>query len=122
EQALSVVETPSDRIRQIMFHVAAISTHGAHTINSHDSLPAESRARLGGFDRALEQQIRCALRDGIEKGEFRSDLNIETHAVLLRYALGGLSALVARTPDDAAQIVNDVSRTLLAAVQKSVEA
>jgi AcrR family transcriptional regulator len=122
EQALSVVESPADRIRQIILHVAAISLHGAHRIDSHAGLPTELEEQLRGFDHALEQHIRSALSDGVEQGEFRSDLNVETDGVLLRHALGGLSALVAGTPDAAAEIVRDASRTLLAALRTSVEA
>ena len=117
EQALSVVETPSDTIRQIILHVAAMSTHAGHTLDSHLALPADLQGHLNGFDRALEQQIRTALSDGVEQGQFRHNLNIATDAVLVRHALGGLSALVAATPNDAPRIVSDATRTVLAALQ-----
>ncbi len=118
DQALTVVETPSETIRQIVRHVAAISTHANHTIDSHDSLPADLQHHLTGFDEALEAHIRTALRDGIERGEFRADLNIDTDSALIRHALGGVSALVAATPDNAPQIVNDATATVLAALQR----
>lgn len=119
EQALSVVETPDETIRQIVRHIAAISTHAGHTIDSHHSLPAHLRHHLAGFDDALEHHIRTALSDGVERGEFRPDLNIETDSALIRHALGGVSALVAATPGHAPQIVNDATRTLLAALQRA---
>ena len=81
-------------------------------------MPADLRERLGGFDDALEHHIRAALSDGIRRGEFRADLNIDTDSALIRHALGGVSALVAATPDDAPRIVNDATRTLLAALQR----
>lgn len=117
DQALTVVDTPSETIRQIVRHVAAISTHAGHTIDSH-GLPADLRHHLTGFDEALENHIRAALADGIERGEFRADLNIDTDSALLRHALGGVSSLVAATPSDAPRIVNDAIRTLLAALQR----
>lgn len=118
DQALTVVDTPSETVRQIVRHVAAISTHAGHTIDSHHGLPADLRHRLTGFDEALEHHIRVALADGIERGEFRADLNIDTDSALLRHALGGVSSLVAATPDDAPQIVNDATRILLAALHR----
>lgn len=117
EQALSVVEEPSDVIRQIILHVAAISTHRGHTIKSHTALPVDLRERMSGFDAALEQRIRQALGDGVEQGTFRKDLVVDTDAVLVRHALDGLSALVAARPEAAAEIVADATRTLLAALR-----
>ncbi|MFW2383384.1 MAG: TetR/AcrR family transcriptional regulator [Acidimicrobiales bacterium] len=117
EQALAVVQAPSDKIRQIVIHVAAISTHGGHTLQSHAALPPDLREQLSGFDEALEQQLRRALHDGVEQGEFSADLTVETDAVLLRHALGGLSELVAASPDDAADLVAETARTVLAALR-----
>ncbi len=118
EQALSVVDTPSDTIAQIIRHVAAISTHAGHTLDAHLGLPAELRQHLEGFDQAIERHIRNALEAGIQRGEFRRDLNTEIDSALIRHALGGVSALVAATPSDAHLIVADATRTLLAAVQQ----
>lgn len=118
EQALTVVDAPSDTISQLVRHVAAISTHTDHTLDSHHGLPADLLQHLNGFDQALEYHIRIALSDGIERREFRADLNLETDSALIRHALGGVSAMVAATPDNAPRIVNDATRTLLAALQR----
>ena len=117
EQALTVVDTPSDTIRQLARHIAAIGTHAGHTVDGHHPLPAELRHHLGGFDEALEHHIRAALRAGIELGEFRVDLDVATDSALIRHALGGVSALVAAKPDDAPRIVDVATRTLLAALR-----
>jgi AcrR family transcriptional regulator len=118
EQALSVVGTPSDTIGQLIRHVAAMSTHSGHTLDSHLSLPVDLQQHLHGFDRALEQHIRRALADGVEEGEFRPDLSVETDSVLIRHALNGVSALVADAPGDAPRIVADATRTLLTALRQ----
>ena len=118
DQALSIVDTPTDTIRQLIRHIAAMSTHAGHTLESHLALPADLQEHLNGFSDALEQRIRLALTDGIDRGEFRPDLNIETDSVLVRHALDGVSTLVAATPDDAPRIVTDATRTLLAALQR----
>ena len=116
DRALTIVAGPSDTIRQLVRHVAAISLHPGHTLDSPHGLPAELRHHLDGFDEALQHHIRTALSDGVERGEFRPDLNLDTDSVLIRHALGGVSTLVAATPDDAPGIVHDTTRTLLAAL------
>jgi AcrR family transcriptional regulator len=117
DQALSVVDTPSDTIRQLVRHIAAMSTHAGHTLESHLALPADLQEHLNGFSDAIERHIRVALTGGIDRGEFRPDLNIGIDSVLVRHALDGVSTLVAATPDDAPRIVADASRTLLAALR-----
>jgi AcrR family transcriptional regulator len=118
EQALAVVDTPSEAVRQLIRHIAAISTHPGHTLDSHHGLPAELRDRLSGFDRALEEHIREALSEGVERGEFRPDLGIDIDTALVRHILSGVSALVAATPTDAPRIVDAVTRTTFAALQQ----
>ncbi|MGH1493614.1 MAG: hypothetical protein ACRBK7_30150, partial [Acidimicrobiales bacterium] len=96
-----------------------ISTHPSHTLNSHLSFPAHLHDHLSGFDRALDEHIGLALVDGVEGGEFRPDLNIETDSALIRHALNGVSELVAAAPGDAPRIVTSATRTLLAALRKT---
>jgi AcrR family transcriptional regulator len=116
EQALAVVETPTETITQLIRHVAAISAHAGHTLDAHHGFPAALQERLSGFDRALETHIRLALVQGIETGEFRADLTIETDTVLIGHLLRGLSELVATTPSDAPRLVTEATTTTLAAL------
>ena len=118
EQALAVVDTPSDTVRQLIRHIAAISTQTRHTLDSHQGLSAELRDHLVGFDRALEGHIREALSKGVEQGEFRPGLDIDIDTALVRHLLGGVSALVAASPTDAPRIVDAVTRTTIAALQR----
>lgn len=118
EQAVTVVDTPTDTIRQLIRHVASISTHPGHTIDAHVGLPAGLRESLSGFDRALQEHIGRALAEGVDKGEFRVDLNIETDTALVGHLLRAVSSLVASAPADAARIVKDATRTTLAALRK----
>lgn len=118
DRALAVVDTPSDRIRQLIRHIAAISTHPGHTLDSYQGLPSEVRDHLAGFDHALEGHIRIALLEGIERGEFRADLSIEADVVLVHHLLRGLSSLVAADPAEAPRIVADATRTTLAALEQ----
>ncbi len=73
---------------------------------------------MDSFEQALGQHIRSALEAGVVSGEFRSDLNVDTDAVLVRYALNGVSTLVAASPSDAPGIVANATRTLLAALDR----
>jgi AcrR family transcriptional regulator len=66
DQAVAVVETPTDTICQLIRHIAAISTHAGHTLDTHHGLPADLRQHLNGFDTALEQHIRRALVEGVK--------------------------------------------------------
>jgi hypothetical protein len=88
-----------------------------HTLDTHHGLPADLRQHLNGFDTALEKHIRRALIEGVNQGEFRLDLNIDTDTALVQHLLSGLSTLVADSPPDAARIVAEVTRTTLAAVE-----
>ena len=114
DQALSVVDTPTDTIRQLVRHIAAMSTHAGHSLESHLALPTDLQEHLNGFSDALEQRIRVALADGVDRGEFRPDLNIRIDSVLVRHTLDGISTMVAAAPHDAPRIVADATRTLLA--------
>ena len=118
ERALSVVETPSDTIKQLIRHIAAVSAHSGHSFDTRLALPDELQQHSASFDEAIEQHIHRAISAGIAAGDFRADLNIETDAVLIRHALGGVSTLVAAAPVDAPRIVADATRTLLAALTK----
>lgn len=117
-QALAVVATPTDSIQQLVRHVAAITTHGGHTLGAHHGLPAELRQQLLAFDDELDHQISQALTAGIERGDFRPDLDPTVDTRLVRHQLNAVSDLVADTPDAAPQIVTNATRTILAAIRK----
>ena len=114
-QALAVVSTPDEAIRQLVRHIASISAHG-HTITTHHGFPPELRDQLAAFDTELEQHTERILTDGITSGTFRPDLDIATTATLLRHMLTGVSELVAATPERAAHTADEATRTLLAAI------
>ena len=114
-QTLAIVGSPTGTIEQLVRYVAAISSHG-HTLETHHGLPPVLRHKLCAFDDELETQIKRALANGSATGEFRSNLNLEITAKLVRHMLNGVSELVAATPDDAPSIVDDATRTILAAI------
>lgn len=114
-RSLAVVGTPIETIAQLVRYVAAISAHG-HTLTAHHGLPPDLQQRLRGFDDELDRQIATAVGSGVELGELRPDLDIATTTTLVRHLLAGVSELVAESPDRAADIVRDATRTILAAI------
>lgn len=114
-QQLAVAHSPTETIEQITRYVAAISTHG-HTLTTHHGLPPELRNQLSAFDDELEHQIRQALTGGRASGEFRSSLDLDTTARLVRHMLNGVSELVSESPCTAAHVTRAATMTVLAAI------
>lgn len=117
-QSLAVVGSPTETIGQLVRYVATISAHG-HTLATHHGLPPDLLQRLSSFDDELERQIANTLTAGTADGTFRSDLDPETTATLLRHVLMGISELVAESPHRAADIVRNGTDTILAAITAS---
>jgi hypothetical protein len=44
-------------------------------LNERQHLPAESRRRIGKWSRGLERVFEDVLKEGVRRGEFRSDLD-----------------------------------------------
>ena len=59
-------------------------------LNERQHLPTESRRRIGKGSRALERDFEDVLREGVRKGEFRSD--IDTRLAMLA-VLGMMNAV-----------------------------
>lgn len=114
-QHLTVADSPTETIDQLVRYVAAISTHG-HALTTHHGLPPELHHQLAAFDHELERRIHRTLTDGTASGEFRADLDPDTTTRLVRHMLNGVSELVAETPDSAAHVSRNATKTILAAI------
>lgn len=112
--AVSVVETPTDKITQLVRHIAQISAHAGHDLDLDRSLAPQHRASLTHFADAIDEVIAVVIADGQADGSFRIDLEPSIDTTLVRHALTGISKLVAANPGDAATIAATVSRTILA--------
>ena len=117
DAAMRVVEGPVDRLEQLIRHVAATTTHAPHALDVRHSLSPEAQASLVEFDGALEVLIAEILEEGRAAGVFRADLACEVDAILVRHLLEGLSALIADSPESAAEITSASTRTILAALR-----
>lgn len=116
--AVAVVETPADKITQLVRHIAQVSTHASHTIDLDQSLAPQHRASLTQFAAAIDELIAAAIADGQAAGSFRLDLDPNIDTALIRHILTGISNLVAADPQDAAAIAETGTRTILFALTK----
>ncbi len=114
--ALAVVETATDKITQLVRHVAQISSHQGHSIDLDHGLAPHHRASLTQFVTAIDELIAATISQGQTDGTFRADLDPTIDTALVRQALTGVSNLVADTPDDVARIAATGTRTILAAL------
>jgi AcrR family transcriptional regulator len=116
ESALSVVDRPDGKLEQLVRHVVAIGAHSHHAPGIEQGLSAAARATLRNFEDALVRRIREILVEGMQAGAFRSDLDPDVDAVLIRHMLEGLSEQSAVKPSNAAALATTAARTVLAAV------
>lgn len=112
--AVAVVDTPTAQIEQLVRHVAQISTHQGHTIDSDYGLGPDHRAALDDYNQALDDLISGIIANGQQSNEFRPDLDPGHDSTLVRYQLAGISNLVNARPDNAPSITRTGTRTILA--------
>lgn len=98
EAAISVTETPGTAAQKIAglieSHLNPLRNRGDYVnvfLNERRHLPTESRRRIGRHSRAIEKIFEDVLRAGVEKGEFRADLD----ARLATLAILGMANAVA---------------------------
>lgn len=115
DRALAVVDGPSAKLEQLVRHSVSIGAHGHDATGLEHGLSPTAREALTGYDEALDDRIRAILEDGQRAGAFRSDLDANTDAVLIRHLLRGLTSQ-ASTAQDASELAASGTRTVLAAV------
>lgn len=118
EASLRVVDKPDEKLEQLVRHMVSLGAHADHASGIEQGLSANARETLGEYDAELDRQIRCILETGLQEGVFRSDLDIDIDAALIRHVLTGLTYLGAGSPTWAARLAATGTRTILAAVRK----
>jgi len=116
--AVAVVDTPTAQIEQLVRHVAQISGHQGHIIDSDYGLGPGHRAALDDYNQALEDLIGGIIIHGKQSNEFRPDLDTEQDSTLVRYQLAGISNLVSNDPDNAPSITRTGTRSILATLHE----
>jgi AcrR family transcriptional regulator len=114
--AVAVVNTPTDKVTQLVRHIAQISIHTGHTIDLDRSLAPQHRASLTQFTDAIDELTATAIAEGQTDGSFRLDLDPTIDTALVRHILVGISNLIAVNPEDAPTIAATGTRTILSAL------
>jgi AcrR family transcriptional regulator len=115
--AITVAESPEDRVEQLVRHFASIGAHSHHSVDLLGALASELRAGLDAYRHAIEEHIRAIIDEGMRADNFRSDLSLDIDTGLIRSVLEGVRYLAARTPDQAAHISTTGTRTILRALR-----
>ena len=91
-------------------------------LNERQHLPAESRRRIGKWSRDLERVLEDVFKEGVRRGEFRSDLDTRLAVLAL---LGMLNAVAHWYPKEdvpIGRISDEFLKVLLAGVTKKPRA
>lgn len=115
---LSTVGSPSGRIEHLVRHAAALAAHGHGAPGTHYGLSPGVQEVLDGHTTEIRSLIARILQDGMERGEFRSDLDPPADALLVQQMLNGVGGLVVDDPDGIAGIVERSVRTVQAAIRE----
>lgn len=117
DASLRVVDRPEDKLKQIVRHTVAIGAHGHHATGFEYGLGPDARVVVRGYDAALAERIHEILEEGQQTGAFRTDLDPNIDALLIRHILIGLAEQAATTSDPAG-LAETGARTVLAAVTR----
>jgi AcrR family transcriptional regulator len=112
--AAAVVESPGEKLTQLVRHIAQTSAHPGHDLDFEHSLAPEYRGLFVDYTRALDDLLRDIIAQGIDDGSFRADLEPDLAAVLVRQQFVGLSQLVASDPAGVANTTDHTARLILA--------
>lgn len=114
--ALSVAQTPTEKLEQMARHFAMVGAHAGQALDVGSGTSSEVRHALDKYRRAIQEMLDDIIEDGQETGDFRADLALDTDAVLIRSILDGVQELAAATPEKASDIAASGARTLRAAL------
>lgn len=116
QAVLATVDSPTGRLEHLVRHAAAVAAEGHPSVAALYGLSAQVRQTLDAHRQDMKELVATTLRDGVERGEFRPDLDPTGDAVLLQRMLDGVGELGAGSPEDVAAVVSTATRTVIAAV------
>ena len=117
EALLSTVDSPSGRVVHLVRHAAAMAADGHGAPGLQHGLSPEIQEVLDGHAAQVRSLIARILQDGVDRGEFRTDLDPGADALLVQRLLDGIGDLAADDPAGVAGIVERSTRTVLAAIR-----
>ncbi len=111
---LETIDSPAGRIEHLVRHAAVLAEHGHPAIRGGFSSAIEGL--IADHDAAVRALVADVLRTGKEKGDFRSDLDLDRDPLLIQRTIEATGELVAARPAESAAIVTATVRTVLAAI------
>ena len=81
-------------------------------LNERQHLPSESRRRIGRWSRGLERIFEQVIQEGIEKAEFRADLDVRLTTLAILGMCNAVASWYAREGRPAADVATEFSKVL----------
>lgn len=113
---LATIQSPMARLEHLVRHFAAVSVHHPPVVDLQHGLSARAQLALQKHDSAVLRLIEDTLTAGVDGGEFRTDLQVDLDAQLVKRMLDGVAEYVASDPATVLDAVGTGIRTVLAAV------
>ncbi|MDJ0791256.1 MAG: TetR/AcrR family transcriptional regulator [Acidimicrobiia bacterium] len=114
--ALSVAQTPTEKLEQMARHFAMVGAHAGQALEVGSGTSSEVRHAVDKYKHAIERIIQDIIEEGQQTGDFRPDVAMDTDAVLIRSILNGIYELAAAAPEKASDIAASGARMLRAAL------
>jgi AcrR family transcriptional regulator len=87
-------------------------------LNERQHLPTESRRRIGKWSRALERVFEDVLREGVRKGEFRSDIDTRLTTLAILGMTNAVASWYAKEELPIAYISSEFARLVVEGICK----
>ena len=91
-------------------------------LNERQYLPTESRRRIGKWSRALERVFEDVLREGVRKGEFRSDIDTRLTTLAILGMTNAVASWYAKEELPIAHISGEFARLVVEGICKRAPA
>jgi TetR/AcrR family transcriptional regulator, cholesterol catabolism regulator len=91
-------------------------------LNERQHLPGESRRRIGRWSRGLERIFEDVIKEGVAKGEFRSDLDPRMATLAILGMCNAASSWHRKEDADVAQVASQFARLVIDGVGKRASA
>lgn len=91
-------------------------------LNERQHLPGESRRRIGRWSRGLERIFEDVIKEGVAKGEFRSDLDPRMATLAILGMCNAASSWHRKEDADVAQVAAQFARLVIDGVGKRASA
>jgi AcrR family transcriptional regulator len=103
--------TPPEKLRRLITSHLTPLIDRAHFVrvflNERQHLPRESRRRIGRQSRALERVFEGVLKEGVQRGDFRADLDVRLTALAVLGMCNAAPSWYGKEPDASIERIVD---------------